>query len=91
MTDRPPMDGTVQVFDTWVRVPGKQVHFDVMTTDQAKALRLATEYVASLGYTDITVTTRECRFCHAEPLVMFSEQQQKEFVENGGFIVPMSV
>ncbi len=80
----------LKVFDTWVEVPGKTLHFDVMTADQATALRLANEHVAAQGYTTITVTSEECRFCHQEPLVMFTEQQRNEFLKSGGFIVPLS-
>jgi hypothetical protein len=46
--------------------------------------------VASLGYQAVTVTARECRFCHQEPLVLFTRQQQDEFRKAGGFIVPLS-
>lgn len=81
---------TVKVFDTWVEVPGGRLHFDVMTGDEATALKLANEYVASLGHQTVTVTTRECRFCHQEPLVMFTQQQQDAFRTRGGFIVPLS-
>lgn len=81
---------TVKVFDTWVEVPGKTLHFDVMTGDQATALRLANAYVAAQGHAAIAVTTEECRFCHQEPLVMFTEYQQEEFRASGGFIVPLS-
>lgn len=82
---------TVKVFDAWVEVPGKRLHFDVMTTDEATALKLANEHVAALGHQAVTVTAEECQFCHQEPLVMFSEQQQREFRQQGGFIVPLSV
>lgn len=81
---------TVKVFDTWVKTPGQMLHFDVMTGDEVTALRLANEYVASQGHPAVAVTARECRFCHAEPLVLFSEQQQRQFHESGGFIVPLS-
>ena len=81
---------TLKVFDTWVKASGRMLHFDVMTSDETTALRLANAYVASQGYPAVSVTTQECRFCHAEPLVMFSEQQQGEFREAGGFIVPLS-
>jgi hypothetical protein len=81
---------TVNVFDTWVEVPGKRLHFDVMTGDHETALRLANRHVASLGHSAITVTAKECQFCHQEPLVMFTEQQQREFRQSGGFIVPLS-
>jgi uncharacterized protein DUF2024 len=81
---------TVKVFDTWVQASGQLLHFDVMTRDETTALRLANTYLAAQGHGDIIVTARECRFCHAEPLVMFNEQQQREFQESGGFIVPLS-
>jgi hypothetical protein len=80
---------TVKVFDTWVTASGKTLHFDVMTRDQATALKLANEYVAALGHAAVSVTAHECRFCHSEPLVMFSEHQQRQFHDVGGFIVPM--
>ena len=81
---------TVRVFDTWVKASGRMLHFDVMTNDEATALRLANEYVASQGHTAVSVTAQECRFCHAEPLVMFSKHQQRLFQESGGFIVPLT-
>jgi hypothetical protein len=82
---------TVHVFDTWVK--GKQglLHFDVMTTDEATALTLAKQHLASLGEGDVPVTVKECQFCHSEPLVMFSAEQQRQFREQGGFIFPLSV
>lgn len=81
---------TIKVFDTWVETAGRMFHFDVMTSDETTALRLANAYVAAQGHPTISVTAHECRFCHAEPLVMFSEEQQREFQESGGFIVPLS-
>ena len=81
---------TLKVFDTWVKASGRMLHFDVMTSDETTALRLANAYVASQGHPAVSVTAQECRFCHAEPLVMFSDQQQREFREAGGFIVPLS-
>jgi hypothetical protein len=84
-----PMD-TVKVFDTWVKASGRMLHFDVMTSDEATALKLANEYVASQGHTAVSVTAQECRFCHAEPLILFSELQQRQFNESGGFIVPLA-
>jgi hypothetical protein len=80
---------TVKVFDTWVEASGQTLHFDVMTEDEATALKLANEYVAALGHAAVSVTAHECRFCHAEPLVMFTEHQQRQFHEVGGFIVPL--
>jgi hypothetical protein len=82
---------TVHGYDTWVK--GKQglLHFDVMTTDEATALMLAKHYLASIGEADVPVTLKECQFCHSEPLVMFSTEQQRQFREQGGFIVTLSV
>lgn len=80
---------TVHVFDTWVRGKKGLLHFDVMTTDEATALKLAKQYLDSLGEHAVTVTLKECQFCHSEPLVMFSNEQQKEFREQGGFILPL--
>lgn len=81
---------TVKVFDTWVKAAGRMLHLDVMTSDEATALRLANAYIAAQGHAAVSVTTQECRFCHAEPLAMFSEHQQREFHERGGFVVPLS-
>lgn len=81
---------TVKVFDTWVEIKGKMLHFDVMTTDETTALKLANEYVSALGHQAVTVTAQECQFCHQEPLVMFTQGQQQEFRAKGGFIVPLS-
>ncbi|MDH4083469.1 MAG: DUF2024 family protein [Nitrospira sp.] len=80
---------TIHVYDTWVNGKNGRIHFDVMTTDEATALKLAKEYLVGIGEPTAAVTTKECQFCHSEPLVMFSAEQQKEVKEKGGFIVPM--
>jgi hypothetical protein len=80
---------TVHVYDTWVRGKKGLLHFDVMTMDEATALKLAQQYLNGLGEHDVTVTLKECQFCHSEPLVMFSAEQQKQFKEHGGFILPL--
>ena len=81
---------TVHVFDTWVKGTKRLLHFDVMTTDEATALTLAEKHLASIGEGDVPVTVKECQFCHTEPLVMFSPEQQKQFREQGGFIITLS-
>jgi hypothetical protein len=78
---------TVHVFDTKVKGRKGLLHFDVMTTDEATALTLAQQHLASLGEGHIPVTVQECQFCHSEPLVMFSAEQRRQFKEQGGFIV----
>jgi heterodisulfide reductase subunit B len=80
---------TIHVYDTWVRGKNGRIHFDVMTTDETTALKLAKEYLVSIGEPDVSITTKECQFCHSEPLFMFSAEQQKQVKEKGGFIVPM--
>lgn len=81
---------TVHVYNTWVKGRKGLLHFDVMTTDETTALNLAKQYLDGLGEQDVTVTLKECQFCHSEPLVMFSAAQQKQFREEGGFIIPLS-
>jgi heterodisulfide reductase subunit B len=83
MSDR----DTVHVYDTWVRGGKGTLHFDVMTSDQDTALKLAKQYLANIGEGEAVITVNECRFCHSEPLVFFSADQQKQFREQGGFIV----
>ena len=68
---------TVHVFDTWVKGTKGLLHFDVMTTDEATALTLAKQHLASLGESGVPVTVKECQFCHTEPLVMFSPRLAK--------------
>ena len=80
---------TIHVYDTWVIGKKGRIHFDVMTTDEPTALKLAKEYLVSIGEPTATITTKECQFCHSEPLFMFSAEQQKQVKEQGGFIVPM--
>ena len=80
---------TIHVYDTWVTGKKGKIHFDVMTTDEAIALKLAKKYLASIGEPDVPVTIKECQFCHSEPLVMFSSEQQEQVRDHGGFIVPL--
>ncbi len=80
---------TVKVFDTWVNGKNGKIHFDVMTTDQDTALRLAQQYLVTIGEAVAQVTVKECQFCHSEPLVFFSVEQQRQFREQGGFIVEL--
>jgi hypothetical protein len=79
----------LKVFDAWVDVLGQTMHFDVMPGDQVIALKLANEYVATLGYKAVNMTAEECLFCHQEPLGMFTVQQQQDYRNLGGFIVSL--
>jgi hypothetical protein len=58
-----------------------------MTSIETTALTLAQQYLASIGESDVPLTLKDCQFCHSEPLVMLSTEQQKQFKEQGGFIV----
>ena len=78
---------TVKVFDTWVNGKQGRLHFDVMTTDEATALKLAKQHLENIGEAGASVSTKECRFCHSEPLAFFSVEQQRQLKEHGGFIV----
>ena len=80
---------TVHVYDTWVRGKNGTIHFDVMTTDETTALKLARAHLAGIDEAGATITTKECQFCHCEPLVMFSTEQQQQFRKQGGFILPL--
>ncbi|MCX5727493.1 MAG: DUF2024 family protein, partial [Nitrospirae bacterium] len=81
---------TVHVFDTWVKGTKGLLHFDVMTTDEATALTLAKQHLASLGEGHVPVTVKECQFCHTEPLVMFSPEQQRPSERVSGGPSPMA-
>lgn len=80
---------SVHVFDTWVKGKKGTIHFDVMTTDQETALRLAKQYLDGIGEANAVVTVKECQFCHNEPLAFFSAEQQRQFREQGGFILEL--
>jgi len=83
-----PID-TVKVFDTWVTGKQGKLHFDVMTTDEATALTLAKQHLERIGEPDASVTATECQFCHSEPIVFFSAEQQRQLKAHGGFIVTL--
>jgi heterodisulfide reductase subunit B len=85
MADTP--TDTVKVFDTWINGKQGRLHFDVMTTDESTALRLAKQHLDNIGETGASVTTKECQFCHSEPLAFFTVEQQRQLKEHGGFIV----
>ncbi|ULA66214.1 MAG: hypothetical protein LZF62_50199 [Nitrospira sp.] len=82
---------SVHVYDTWVKGKNGTLHFDVMTTSQEKALTLAKQYLVGTGEPAAVITLKECQFCHTEPLAMFSVEQQRQFREQGGFIITLPV
>ena len=82
---------SVHVYDTWVKGKNGKLHFEVMTTRKDKALTLAKQYLVGIGEPGAVITLKECQFCHTEPLVMFSVEQQRQFREQGGFIITLPV
>ena len=77
-------EGSLLSAVTWFRVGGPaEVLFK-----PADVADLALFLKAKPG--DVPVTVKECQFCHTEPLVMFSPEQQKQFREQGGFIITLS-
>ena len=82
---------SVHVYDTWVKGKNGKLHFDVMTTSQEKALALAKQYLVGIGEPQAVITLKECQFCRSEPLAMFSVKQQRQFREQGGFIITLPV
>ncbi len=80
---------SVHVYDTWVKGKNGKLHFDVMTTSQDKALTLAKQHLVRIGEPEAVITLKECQFCHSEPLAMFSVEQQRQFREQGGFIITL--
>jgi hypothetical protein len=52
------MPDTVKVFDTWVTGKTGRLHFDVMTTNEATALKLAKHYLEGIGESEVAVTTK---------------------------------
>ena len=80
---------SVHVYDTWVKGKNGKLHFDVMTTSQEKALTLAKQHLVRIGEPEAVIALKECQFCHSEPLAMFSVEQQRQFREQGGFIITL--
>ena len=61
----------VAVFDTYVRRPdGRTMHFDILVPndgrDQDAVMAHGRAYLADKGIPRESLTTTQCRFCHAE-------------------------
>jgi len=77
------------VFDTYVKARDSHImHFDVFLpeNDPEKAVRVAKEWLASIGEQNSTVTSRECRYCHSEEA---SGQVAEQITNQGYFIFRM--
>ena len=58
---------TIHVYDTWVTGKKGRIHFDVMTKDETTALKLAKEYLVSIGEPEVPVTVRGHRRTPVRP------------------------
>ncbi len=83
----------VHLYDSWVKGKKGLLHFDVMTTGEATALKLAIRYWDSLGEHDVTVTLKECQFCRSEPLVLLLPNSRSSSANTAGSFsrCPLSV
>ena len=63
------MPDTVKVFDTWVTGKNGRLHFDVMTTNEATALKLAKQYLEeSRRKAGLPSRPRNASSVHSEPV-----------------------
>ncbi|GDX60733.1 MAG: DUF2024 family protein [Nitrosospira sp.] len=59
----------IHVYDTYVKAQdGHTMHFDVFTEvkDDQKAVEYAKQWLISIGETDATISSKECKFCHSQ-------------------------
>ena len=59
----------IHVYDTYVKAQdGHTMHFDVFTEvkDDQKAFEYAKQWLISIGETDATISSKECKFCHSQ-------------------------
>lgn len=59
----------IYVYDTYVKAQdGHTMHFDVFTEvkDDQKAVEYAKQWLISIGETDATISSKECKFCHSQ-------------------------
>lgn len=59
----------IHVYDTYVKAQdGHTMHFDVFTEvkDEQKAVEYAKQWLISIGETDATISSKECKFCHSQ-------------------------
>lgn len=79
----------LNVFDTRVRTgDGRYLHFDVLTEgdDQARAGRIAQDWLADRGISAAQVTQSQCLFCHSETA---TPAMVEAIGRQGYFIIPL--
>lgn len=79
----------LNVFDTHVRTgDGRYLHFDVLTAgdDQARAARIAQDWLASRGVSEADVTQSQCLFCHSE---VATPSMAEAIGHQGYYIIPL--
>jgi hypothetical protein len=81
----------VAVWDTYVsKADGSVMHFDIIAPDYIKDEKIihtfGKEYLQSKQLHSLTLTSRECQFCHVEHA---SEPMIKSIQEKGYYILEM--
>ncbi|MCB9339013.1 MAG: DUF2024 family protein [Lewinellaceae bacterium] len=85
------MENKVNVWDTYVtKKDGTIMHFDILAsveiTDTATIYDYGKEYLKTKGQEGQPLTSRQCRFCHAEKL---RPEWEAEITDKSYFIIEM--
>lgn len=81
----------VAVWDTYVTKPnGTIMHFDIIAPDKIKdsstIYAYGNAYLKSKGLTAVSITSKECTFCHIEKI---QPQWEEAIIQQGYFIFEM--
>lgn len=83
----------IAVFDTHVqRSDGRRMHFDILVRDDPACrvmiavLEHGRRYLAARGVQALSLSTKECRFCHVETA---SSEVEQEIAASGFAIIEM--
>lgn len=81
----------IAVYDTYVRKKDGQImHFDILVPYELSNMEIiynyGREYLAAKGQAGQVLSSRECRFCHADEA---SEKIKLDILEKGYYIVEM--
>lgn len=85
------MENKVNVWDTYVtKKDGLVMHFDILApaeiTDTDTIYTYGKKYLKSKGQEGQTLTSKQCRLCHAETL---RSEWEAEIADKGYFIIEM--
>lgn len=80
----------VAVWDTYVtKMDGAVMHFDIIAPKQIKEHEIygfGMEYLKAKGFEGLSLTAKECQFCHIETV---NPQWEEEINSKGFFIYEM--